>query len=116
MTLSSQAEKMMVDSVILKLLEIRNELDKLDQPIVQLLASLRSFCTTTSEGSTLPPSSRPLDQDGGSDCDSEVTSGSLATMEGFGTDGNEPCLSAEQVHGNLVYSLKVKVKCLESLL
>jgi hypothetical protein len=37
-------------------------------------------------------------------------------MEGFGSDGNEPCSSVEQVDVDLVYSLKVKVKCLESLL
>jgi hypothetical protein len=90
-----QAQGMMVDSVTLELLEIRSELDNLDQPIVQPPASLRTFCMTTSEGSTPPPSPRPLDQDEGSGCDSEDTSDSLATMEGFGTDGNEPCSSAE---------------------
>jgi hypothetical protein len=56
-----QAQGMMVDLVTLEFFEIQSELDNLDQPIVQALASLPTFCRTTSEGSTPPPSPRPLD-------------------------------------------------------
>jgi hypothetical protein len=113
-----------VESVTFELLENRRELDNLDCPVAPVPASLPAYGKMRMEDSTSPPSPRAedpspspkaSDYDDKSTTKSEVTFDSHLPVAGIEVEANGPCSSAH-ADSDLVYALKVKVKCMESLL
>jgi hypothetical protein len=110
-----QAQGMMVESVTLELLDNRRELDNLECPFVPVQAVLPADSRTTMEESTPAPSSKAGDHDREYASESEVSFDSHLPVDGIEAEATGPC-SSGNLDSDLVYALKVKVKCLESLL